>query len=172
MYKYKFISKEKLQEHDRLANSIKNTEEAMKKHEDEFNQHVEEYGYKRKESQRILVMIGKTGHGKSTLGNRICGDKSKSGDKGPFKVSARMDQAGTTNVTSPTTAAPFDNLEKKEPNDSDEVQPAQSLLIVDTPGWGDLKADNRELCYSFQICLNIYFVLCTIFKNCTIMQPP
>ena len=137
-----------------MLNAIKDTEEYIKKRDNAFKQK----GFARNESQRILVMIGKTGGGKSTLGNRICGDKSKKGNQGPFGVSARMTTAGTTDVTSRKTTAPFDHLEIKTPDDTDEDPQAPSVLIVDAPGWGYVEADNRELCYSFQICLDIYFV--------------
>ena len=33
-----------------------------------------------------LVLLGITGHGKSTFGNRLCGDTSKYGNKGQFKA--------------------------------------------------------------------------------------
>ena len=33
---------------------------------------------------KFIVTIGNTQHGKSTLCNRLCGDKSRKGDKGPF----------------------------------------------------------------------------------------
>ena len=42
-----------------------------------------------------MVLYGPTGLGKSTLGNRICGDDSENADQGPFKVSS-----GTRSATS------------------------------------------------------------------------
>ena len=160
----------------------------MKKQEVTFKQQVKEHGYKRDPSQIIMVMIGKTGHGKSTFCNRICGDTSRKGNEGPFGVCAKKNKAGTTKVISNITTAPFKNNnnhdittcneygneieedgeeeEKKANNPTDEAQddaPDEieldiidlddikegeennpSLLIVDTPGWGDVEEDNRE----------------------------
>ena len=46
----------------------------------------------RKEKKKpCVVMLGKVGVGKSTLGNRICGDESRKGDLGPFEAKAGVD---------------------------------------------------------------------------------
>ena len=36
-------------------------------------------------SIKQIVLLGMTGDGKSTFGNRLCGDQSKIGNRGPFK---------------------------------------------------------------------------------------
>ena len=66
----------------------------------EIKKEAETNNYKPNSLQKIMVMIGKTGHGKSTLGNRIYGDKSKKGNEGPFEVYSGKDKCGTTKVQS------------------------------------------------------------------------
>ena len=128
-----------------LGAEMKSIEENMKKQEDAFNKQVKEHGFHRNSKQMIIVMIGKTGHGQSTLGNRICGDTSERGDKGPFVVSGKKYKAETTKVTSNISTVPFHNSSKNENEQSEE----DNLLVVDTPGWGDVDEKNRELCYQY-----------------------
>ena len=186
----------KKQEQKILSNALNTNERNMKKQKDTFTQQVKNHGFARNDSQIIMVMIGKTGHGKSTLCNRICGDKSRKGNEGPFGASAKKNKPGTTDVVSHITTAPFEkkdddintnegkedgnnptdeneneNEENKAPDeieleiidleDADDMkQDAPSLLIVDTPGWGDVEEDNRELSakHFFWKFLNILLV--------------
>merc|ERR1712115_639944 len=41
-------------------------------------------------SASILVFVGNTGDGKSTVCNRMCGDESEMADEGPFETSDQM----------------------------------------------------------------------------------
>eukprot|EP01084_Bolivina_argentea_P142966 251127_1 len=162
----------KQQERQKLLNAISTTKQNMEKQEKLFQQQVKEHGYARNSKQSIVVMIGKTGHGKSTLGNRICGDTSKKGKEGPFAVSAKKNKAGTTEVISNITTAPFekignerqlishnptdDDIQQDEAPDEIELeiidlddekekqQQERNLLIVDTPGWGDVDEKNQD----------------------------
>ena len=189
-----------------LEKEIKAIHDEKVKQEKEFE---ESHNYSVKDAQNvdsILVMIGNTGNGKSTLGNRIFGDTSRKGNEGPFRVSARKDEAGTSRITSiitkPSTIERFSiiinicyvitmifcsmspfifisqfffdlyipyiisnifyvlslclflhflnggNWKKKEGK-------SRRLLIVDTPGWGDVKAKNRVyVCIHLCIMMN------------------
>ena len=180
---------------ERLLDEMAVIELNMKKQEELSKQQCTEHGYTRDPSQKIMVMIGKTGHGKSTFCNRICGDTSKKGNEGPFIVSAKKNKAGTTDIVSSITTAPFINfgdddgfdfimnegkIENTDNNNGTdkEIQVGtvramvmgnfneneedlnfdedmDNVLIVDTPGWGDVEENNRELCF---FILFLYFI--------------
>eukprot|EP01084_Bolivina_argentea_P274543 467988_1 len=72
-----------------------------------------------------LVLLGITGDGKSTFGNRLCGDTSKKGKSAPFKAS--------NSATSETTRI------KKQIVDTDVAR----VAVVDTPGIFDSSGDDR-----------------------------
>ena len=115
----------------KLLEVMKMTEEKMRKEEELLRQQVTKHGYTRDASQIVLVMFGKIGQGKSTLCNRICDDTSKKGNQGPFGVSSKKTEAGTTEVIS--------HIKTTDKGDEKE-----SILIVDTPGWDDLEEKDRE----------------------------
>merc|ERR1711950_11453 len=71
-----------------------------------------------------MVGLGNTGHGKSTVLNRLCGDISKYGDSGPFEAKD-SDQSVTQQL-------------KHEERTINNVQ----SVVVDTPGYKDSK--NRD----------------------------
>eukprot|EP01083_Nonionella_stella_P071411 191773_1 len=64
-----------------------------------------------------FVLLGRTGDGKSTFGNRLCGDYSQSGDSGPFQTGF-----GVNSVTSSIKRSNTITLQNKR------------ISIVDTPG--------------------------------------
>ena len=49
-------------------------------------------------------------------------------------------------LSNPTDDIVPDEIELEIIDLEDQKEQAPSLLIVDTPGWGDVEADNRELC--------------------------
>jgi len=67
----------------------------------------------------FIVMLGVTGDGKSTICNRLCGDKSRMGNRGPF-AACRSFNSVTQEL-------------------SHKVQPICQVpcVIVDTPGYAD-----------------------------------
>ena len=75
-------------------------------------------------NRKTIICIGNTGLGKSTFLNRFLGDKSKKGDKGPFKVGHGLESQ--TNLVSHTFCRK-NNI---------------NFCIVDTPG--NLDSFNRD----------------------------
>eukprot|EP01084_Bolivina_argentea_P256402 431672_1 len=74
-----------------------------------------------------LVLLGKTGDGKSTFGNRLCGDNSQFADEGPFNV----DHAASESVT--------DRIKRKTLHNN-------KISVMDTPGIFDsMGRDNFHL---------------------------
>eukprot|EP00483_Globobulimina_turgida_P000282 UN00282 len=67
------------------------------------------------QSHRIVVLIGNTGDGKSTLGNRLSGDISLLANNGPFETSNGNQECTT-------------QMKKYNKN---------KLCVVDCPGWND-----------------------------------
>ena len=113
---------------------------------EELNEEIKESGFAEDESQIVVVMIGKTGHCKSTLGNRICGDVSRRGNAGPFEIYGGKDKAGTDKIrTGNPLFNPSDDAEDLEESKEEKME-NQHLGIVDTPGWGDVDKESRELC--------------------------
>eukprot|EP01084_Bolivina_argentea_P033933 62750_1 len=72
-------------------------------------------------SNKIVVLIGNTGDGKSALGNRLTGDTSTFADVGPYKTSDCNDSC-------------TQNLQKSK---------LDSLSIIDCPGWNDGSGNDR-----------------------------
>ena len=81
-------------------------------------------------SRKIVVLIGNTGDGKSTVGNRLCGDESEMAEEGPFETS---DQSQSCTQT----------LSKERTQIGD-----MQLTVVDAPGWNDSEGKDRYVCDS------------------------
>eukprot|EP01083_Nonionella_stella_P249298 862224_1 len=73
---------------------------------------------------KFIVGLGHTGNGKSTVMNRLYGDNSKYGDKGPYEADD-CDQSVTTNPQHKTCT--INNI---------------NCVLVDTPGYKD--SQNRD----------------------------
>eukprot|EP01084_Bolivina_argentea_P198879 340418_1 len=74
------------------------------------------------QSKKIGIFIGKTGHGKSTLINRLTGDTSEDADNGPC-------------VTSDSAESCTQSLQKVNHN---------NLCVIDCPGWADSGGADRQ----------------------------
>jgi len=84
----------------------------------------------------VLVFVGNTGDGKSTVCNRICGDESDMAEDGPFETSDQM--ASCTQELSKHT------LQVGE----------RKLTVVDAPGWNDSEGKDRE--HANNLCAYLY----------------
>jgi len=86
----------------------------------------------RSSNARIVVILGHTGHGKSTFANRLLGDNSTFGDLGPFIV-GHTSKLGSESVSKNIT----DIYGRK-------------LCVVDTPGYYDSSGKDSQ--HVNQIC--------------------
>jgi len=87
-------------------------------------------------SRKIVVLIGNTGDGKSTVGNRLCHDESEMAEDGPFETSDQS-QSCTQDLCRERTQ--FDNVQ---------------LCVVDAPGWNDSEGKDRE--HANNLCAYLY----------------
>lgn len=76
-------------------------------------------------STKIIILLGITGDGKSTFGNRLVGDASKMGNEGPFKTSAKCSSCTQHLFKYQTTTN------------------GHKISVVDTPGWNDSDGNDR-----------------------------
>eukprot|EP01084_Bolivina_argentea_P109217 195193_1 len=116
------------------------------------------FKYPEEESNKVVIIIGNTGDGKSTFCNRLSGDQSKYGDQGPFKTSGRSN-ACTTNISY-----------KKVSIDNNDI------CFVDTPGFNDGSGNDRyhanNICKYLKGCGGINsFVLIKNSTNCRFDVP-
>jgi len=86
---------------------------------------------------KIVILLGKTGAGKSTFSNRLSGDKSKFGDQGPCKTSGRGKSETQTHTKQLVSLG-----------DDSGVQ----IAIVDTPGYADSAGRRRDRRHSDMLC--------------------
>jgi len=84
----------------------------------------------------ILVFVGNTGDGKSTVCNRMCGDESDMAEDGPFVTSDQM--ASCTQTMAQHTLQIGD----------------AKLTVVDAPGWNDSEGKDRE--HANNLCAYLY----------------
>lgn len=87
-------------------------------------------------SRKIVVLIGNTGDGKSTVGNRLCHDESEMAEDGPFETSDQS-QSCTQDLCRERTQ--FDNVQ---------------LCVVDAPGWND--SDGKDRAHANNLCAYLY----------------
>lgn len=80
----------------------------------------------------VLVLLGVTGVGKSTLTNRLCGDTSSKGDEGPAKTSSGCDSCTT------------------DPKIIKCTRAGKSVYIVDSGGFAD--TERRDLDHTNNLC--------------------
>eukprot|EP01084_Bolivina_argentea_P134941 237868_1 len=85
-------------------------------------------------SMKLIVVIGGTGSGKSTLCNRMMGDESKEGHDGPFNANDAI-WSVTQEIRMKTTE--INNLK---------------ITVVDTPGLGDTGGNERDRKHKNDIC--------------------
>eukprot|EP01084_Bolivina_argentea_P109218 195194_1 len=119
---------------------------------------VQHFKYPEEESNKVVIIIGNTGDGKSTFCNRLSGDQSKFGDKGPFQTSGLSD-ACTTTISY-----------KKVSIDNNDI------CFVDTPGFNDGSGNDRyhanNICKYLKGCGGINsFVLIRNSTNCRFDGP-
>lgn len=76
-------------------------------------------------SASMLVLVGNTGDGKSTLANRLCGDDSVMADEGPFETSDQMASCTQTLTKQSTTIGEL------------------KVTVIDAPGWNDSQGKDR-----------------------------
>jgi len=119
LQKKKKIRSDKNGELDKLQQQIKEVQNKLK-----FD-----FTAERTSNARIIVMLGHTGHGKSTFANRLMGDNSAFGDQGPFIV-GHTSKPGSESVS-------------KNIYDS-------KLCVVDTPGYYDSSGKDSQ--HVNQIC--------------------
>jgi len=86
---------------------------------------------------KIVILLGKTGSGKSTFSNRLSGDKSKFGDQGPCKTSRRGKSETQTHTKQLVSLG-----------DDSDVQ----IAVVDTPGYADSAGRRRDRRHSDMLC--------------------
>eukprot|EP01083_Nonionella_stella_P151066 482253_1 len=106
------------------------------------------------ENSKIVILIGNTGDGKSTFGNRLLNDESESADEGQLTVGHGADSC-TQRLSNP---------ERTQIN-------GVSIAVIDAPGWSDTNMDDRmhenNLCAYLRGCGGINrFVLVRNASNC------
>ena len=74
---------------------------------------------------KIIILLGNTGDGKSTFGNRLCGDTSMMANQGPFRTSSDYNSC-TQNLSK----------HKTEIN-------GKKITVVDAPGFNDTEGRDR-----------------------------
>jgi len=87
-------------------------------------------------SRKIVVLIGNTGDGKSTVGNRLCHDESEMAEDGPFETSDQS-QSCTQELC-------------RERTQIDGIQ----LCVVDAPGWND--SEGKDRVHANNLCAYLY----------------
>jgi len=81
-------------------------------------------------SIKQIVLLGQTGHGKSTLANRLCNDESEFGDQSFFTVSDDV-KSETQEINKQVITNNIIN---------------QDISVVDTAGFGDSNNNDRDHC--------------------------
>ena len=78
-------------------------------------------------NSKIIILLGNTGDGKSTFGNRLVGDRSLMANEGPFRTSNECESC-------------TQHLSKhKVELDDDEI----TMTVVDAPGFNDSQGKDR-----------------------------
>merc|ERR1719474_1891909 len=96
--------------------------------------YLENFTVERDESTKIIVTLGMTGSGKSTLCNRLKGDKSRGGNKGGIRTSG-----GSKSCT--------------QDNSKHHVQIGDHrMTVIDTPGLGDSNGRARDRRHCNRLC--------------------
>merc|ERR1712087_213688 len=136
---------EKQSDYEVLRDAVNLLADQIQKEEKE----IDEFKVERiNKSAKVIILMGRTGGGKSTFSNRLSGDTSVLGDQGPSIASASCKSVTQENSKQLITFG--DHL----------------IAVVDTPGVGDSYGRDREhsnrLCAYLKGCggINAFVVVC------------